>query len=114
LKYSYTLEGLNGDWSAPSEELKADYQNLSHGKYTFKVKAIGAAQKWSKPFEYTFTILPPWWLTKWAYLFYLILLFSGAYMMTLTSRKEYYKKKKSATGKKNWPRPKKLKWLIVS
>ncbi len=50
--------------------LKLDYRNLPHGKYTFKVRAIGGAQKWSEPFEYTFRILPPIWLSWWAYMIY--------------------------------------------
>jgi signal transduction histidine kinase len=66
LLYSYKMEGLNKGWSSPSKETKADYRTLPHGSYTFKVRAIGGAQKWSEPFEYTFTILPPWWHTWWA------------------------------------------------
>jgi signal transduction histidine kinase/DNA-binding response OmpR family regulator len=51
-----------------------DYRNLPHGTFTLKVKAIGAAQVWSEPFEYTFTIRPPWWFTWWAYTLYGILI----------------------------------------
>ncbi|KPL15961.1 MAG: hypothetical protein AMS26_06275 [Bacteroides sp. SM23_62] len=65
LKYSYKMEGLNDAWSLPTSEAKADYRSLPFGTYTFKVQAIGAAQKWSEPFGYTFTINPPWWHT-WA------------------------------------------------
>jgi signal transduction histidine kinase/ligand-binding sensor domain-containing protein len=65
LKYSYKMEGLNDAWSLPTSEAKADYRNLPFGTYTLKVKAIGAAQKWSEPFGYSFTINPPWWHT-WA------------------------------------------------
>jgi signal transduction histidine kinase len=36
------------------------------------VKAFGAAQKWSETFEYTFTINPPWWFTRWAYTLYAV------------------------------------------
>jgi signal transduction histidine kinase/ligand-binding sensor domain-containing protein len=63
LKYSYIIEGINERWSIPTSEAKADYRNLPHGTFTFKVRAIGVAQKWSFPFEYTFTIRPPWWFT---------------------------------------------------
>ncbi len=70
IKYSYKMEGLDDKWSAPTAEAKADYRNLPHGTYTFKVRAIGAAQKWSEPFEYTFRVLPPIWFTWWAYLIY--------------------------------------------
>ena len=66
IKYSFKMEGLNGNWSLPTSEANAEYRNLPSGTYTFKVRAIGEAQIWSEPFEYTFTILPPWWHTWWA------------------------------------------------
>ena len=66
IKYSYKIEGLKNNWNNPTSEAKADYRNLPFGTYTFKVRALGGAQKWSEPFEYTFTINPPWWHTWWA------------------------------------------------
>jgi len=66
IKYSYKMEGLNDPWSIPTSEAKADYRSMPFGTYTFKVRAIGEAQKWSKSFDYTFTINPPWWHTWWA------------------------------------------------
>jgi hypothetical protein len=66
IKYSYKMEGLNDNWSLLAAEAKAVYHYLPYGTYTFKVRAIGAAQIWSEPFEYTFTIHPPWWHTWWA------------------------------------------------
>jgi signal transduction histidine kinase/sugar lactone lactonase YvrE len=72
LRYNYKMEGLDDDWSIPTAEAKADYRSLPYGTYTFKVKAFGAAQKWSETFEYTFTINPPWWFTRWAYTLYAV------------------------------------------
>lgn len=65
LKYQYKLEGLDSDWSNLTSENKADYRNIPYGKYTFKVKAIGSANKWSKTINYSFVIHPPWWHTTW-------------------------------------------------
>lgn len=70
IKYSYMVEGLDKIWSNPAFEAKTDFRNLPHGTFTFKLRAIGAAQKWSKSFEYKFTIRPPWWYSWWAYLIY--------------------------------------------
>ena len=70
LNYSYVMEGLDDQWNAPTAEAYVEYRNMPYGRYTFKVRAIGAAQKWSEPFEYTFRVLPPPWLTWWAYLIY--------------------------------------------
>ena len=72
IRYSFKMEGLNSNWSNPTSEAKADYRNLSFGTYTFNVRTIGGAQKWSEPFEYTFTINPPWWHTWWARMGYAI------------------------------------------
>ena len=74
IQYTYKLKGLGEEWSVPSTEIKADYRGLSYGEYTFQVAAIGASQEWSKPFEYHFEILPPWWHTWWARILYALLL----------------------------------------
>ncbi len=65
IKYSYRLTGLDENWSSPSYESIADYRGLRHGKYELQVKAIGQSQLWTEPIHYSFTILPPWWLTWW-------------------------------------------------
>lgn len=66
IQYSYLIEGVDKTWSQPTQEVKADYRNLPYGKHTFKVCAIGESGEWSDPFEYSFTILPPWYHTWWA------------------------------------------------
>ncbi|MFC2089631.1 two-component regulator propeller domain-containing protein [Bacteroidota bacterium] len=70
IRYSYLMSGTDKSWSNPSSEAKADYRNLSPGKHTLSVRAIGAAQKWSDSIEYTFKIRPPWWFSWWAYIIY--------------------------------------------
>ena len=67
VKYKYKLEGLDENWSALTNRTEAPYGNLPHGKYTFKVKAMNGDGYWSKEFNYSFTIRPPWWRTWWAY-----------------------------------------------
>jgi signal transduction histidine kinase/ligand-binding sensor domain-containing protein/DNA-binding response OmpR family regulator len=88
IKYSYRIDGLGDSWSEPSEETKADYRNLPSGKFTLKVCAIGAAQKWSEPFEYTFTVYPPWWYSWWAYVIYgsIFILFMLQFRRSLLKR----------------------------
>ncbi|MBK6985528.1 MAG: SpoIIE family protein phosphatase [Bacteroidetes bacterium] len=73
IKYQYQLEGLDKEWNTLTADNKADYRNIPFGSYTFKVKAIGSANKWSKIFEYYFVIQPPIWRTWWAYTMYGIL-----------------------------------------
>ncbi|MEZ5045237.1 MAG: two-component regulator propeller domain-containing protein [Saprospiraceae bacterium] len=84
VKYHYIMEGLDDEWSPPGLENKADYRKLPPGSYTFKVKAIGAAQIESTVFAYDFRILPPWWLTWWAYTIY-----GGLILLTLYGIRSY-------------------------
>jgi len=73
LKYQYKIDGLDKQWSQLSSENKADYRNIPYGEYTFTVRAVGAAKKWSDTFEYSFIINPPWWHTWWARVIYAIM-----------------------------------------
>ena len=75
LLYSYKIDGVDDTWSTPSSETKADYRNLPHGSFTFNVSAIGEAQVWSDPMEYTFTVLPPWydsWVARICYVLFIL------------------------------------------
>ncbi|MEM6724349.1 MAG: ATP-binding protein, partial [Bacteroidota bacterium] len=75
-RFSFQLEGVSNNWSLPSTENKYAINNLAPGRYTFRVKAVGQNNKWSAPITYSFTILPPWWLTIWAWIGYLFLFVS--------------------------------------
>ncbi|MCE3228731.1 MAG: rsbU 7 [Bacteroidetes bacterium] len=75
IEYQYMLSGTDEDWSPMTSDNRASFNNLSHGSYVFKVKAIGVASTWSQVFEYPFTIRPPWYRTIWAYAFYVIAFF---------------------------------------
>ncbi|HJW30204.1 MAG TPA: two-component regulator propeller domain-containing protein, partial [Saprospiraceae bacterium] len=83
IQYTYNMEGVDQDWSSISAESKADYRNLPSGTHTFKVCAIGESQQWSEPFEYTFTIRPPWWYSWWAVVMYSLL---GGFVLYRTYR----------------------------
>ncbi len=65
VKFKYRLIGLNQQWTY-TENDKIDFVGLKHGKYTFEVYAINSDNKSSlKPQTFTFTILPPYYLTWW-------------------------------------------------
>jgi signal transduction histidine kinase/ligand-binding sensor domain-containing protein len=65
--YQYILLGYDKKWSSrTSNTYSQNYLNLSPGNYIFKVSALYRGN-WSEPAEFRFTILPPWWMTWWAY-----------------------------------------------
>ena len=94
IKYSYKIEGLNANWSETTTDIKADYRNLPYGSYTFMVKSIGQSQEWSAPFEYSFTILPPWWHTWWARALYGVLAILSIWLLVKMQTKRLKERQK--------------------
>jgi len=78
--YSFFLDGFSSDWSSWKNEHKAVFTNLPAGEFVFKVKAINKFGVESEEATYSFSILPPWYNTYWAYalfgLFGILILFA--------------------------------------
>ncbi len=72
--YQYYLKGSDGSWSAWTPETKKDYTNLSGGAYTFRVRAKNVYGVISREDSFSFKVLPPWYLTWWAYTLYALIL----------------------------------------
>jgi signal transduction histidine kinase/DNA-binding response OmpR family regulator/ligand-binding sensor domain-containing protein/putative methionine-R-sulfoxide reductase with GAF domain len=71
--YQYLLEGADRDWSAWSRRKEANYSSLAPGDYRFRVRARTVDGRMGEEGSYSFTILPPWYRTWWAYAGYLLL-----------------------------------------
>ncbi len=74
LLYSYQLKGNDAQFSSWTNDQKAIYTNLPEGSYTFLVKSKNAAGVESDVTKFSFTILPPWYRTWYAYGTFLLLL----------------------------------------
>jgi ligand-binding sensor domain-containing protein len=72
--YQYILVGSDTAFTNRTNENFAEYRNLSPGKYQFKVRSKGYNGSWSNFDTLSFSILPPWYKTYWAYSLYLILI----------------------------------------
>ena len=81
LEYSYKLNGFDKNWSDWSKKSEKDYTNLSAGKYIFQVKARNNLGNESEIALYAFTLLPPWYKTLWAKIFYVLLFAAGIYFL---------------------------------
>ncbi|TDQ16918.1 two component regulator with propeller domain [Algoriphagus boseongensis] len=85
VEYQYFLEGYDQDWSPVLRKTSATFGNIHEGDYTFWVKARftgpseGDAGEWTEPISFSFTVLPPWYRTWWAYLVYTLLFLSLIY-----------------------------------
>ncbi|MBL7775025.1 MAG: response regulator, partial [Saprospiraceae bacterium] len=76
VQFRHKLEGFETDWvETDSRERWATYTNLSPGSYTFRVLAANADGLWTNAAEglaIKLVILPPWYRSWWAYLFYIV------------------------------------------
>ncbi|MDN3204100.1 sensor histidine kinase [Algoriphagus sediminis] len=72
-KFSYFLEGFDKEWSKVSTNpFSENYRNLPAGKYTFLVSSLSPEGLWIEPAKISFTILPHWTNTWWAWVLYLL------------------------------------------
>ncbi len=73
LRYRYQLLGFDRGWSGWRVESHRDYTSLPPGDFQFRVQAKNGDGELGQAATFTFTILPPWYLTTWAYLLYFLL-----------------------------------------
>ena len=70
--YYYELRGAM-DYSEYSENGFIDFQNLPFGDYSFRIYTAGMDNQLSVPSVFAFTIAPPWYLSPWSQLLYVLL-----------------------------------------
>jgi signal transduction histidine kinase/ligand-binding sensor domain-containing protein len=78
-RYRFRLEGFDERWSGWTAEPHKEYTNLSEGRYRFMVVARNVYGQESPPAVFSFTLLPPWYRTWWAYGIYVMLAAAAAY-----------------------------------
>jgi signal transduction histidine kinase/ligand-binding sensor domain-containing protein/DNA-binding response OmpR family regulator len=79
--FQYKLEPFNEEWlKADLKNTEATFTNLNAGDYRFHVRVSNDGSNWSElnP-PLLITVLPPFWKSKWAMLFYLVALALGLY-----------------------------------
>jgi signal transduction histidine kinase len=66
LRYQYKLDGVDSDWSPPTEQRSLNYARLAPGGYRFLVRAIDQDGNASpQPAVFEFRILAPFWQRWW-------------------------------------------------
>jgi DNA-binding CsgD family transcriptional regulator len=89
IDYSYYLKGFDKGWSPWSKRPDKDYTNLPAGDYTFQVRARNTPGNTSAVSSYSFSILPPWYRTWWAYALYTLLFFGLLYLFYKRQQQKY-------------------------
>lgn len=81
-EYQYMMEGLDKDWIYLKTNRQVYFTNLSAGTYVFKVKAANSSGLWNgKETTLAIKILPPFWASRLAYLFYFLLASGIMYLL---------------------------------
>jgi len=92
VKYQYFLDGYDKQWSPLTLNTSAVFGNMSEGNYTFYLKAQSPEGVWSKTISYSFTVLPPWYRTFWAYFsyffFFIFMLYALIYFNSYRLKKK--------------------------
>jgi len=89
LEYSFRLKGFDDNWSEWSKRTEKEFTNLPTGKYTMEVKVRSNMGKESPVASYSFRILPPWYLSIWAYFLYFILFIICNYSIYYWLKKKF-------------------------
>jgi len=76
-RFQSMLEGFDDDWSAWSHETRRSYTNLPPGDYRFHVRARDVTDVQTDEATFSFSVLPPWYRTWWAYLLYALAIGGG-------------------------------------
>ena len=75
VEYTYQMKGLDNSWYDTDGENEVTFRNIVPGKYTFRVKARLKNGEWDEKhvLEIPIVIAPPFWLTWYALVVYVIL-----------------------------------------
>lgn len=87
-QFGYFLENYDPNWIFPRTNRKvATYTNIPPGKYTFRLKNNSPSGDEAN-LQLTIRVLPPWYLTNWAYALYTLLVLLAIYLYN------YYQKRR--------------------
>ena len=81
ISYRYYLEGWDKGWNYSTALRTANYTNVREGHYVLRVKSTNAEGVWNpKEITVKIIVLPPWYRSWWAYLFYAIIAGASIYL----------------------------------
>ena len=92
--YQYLIEGFEEGWSQWSTASEKEFINLPEGRYTFHVKAKNIYGTISETSSFAFTILPPWYRSRLAYLTYFLLITGILYLAFRWLQRKHHREKK--------------------
>lgn len=68
----YKLEGFSKDWLSTHGQKMITFTNLPAGEYILSLKAVGKRKDYETEYRLGIKVLPPFYKTTWAYVFYVL------------------------------------------
>lgn len=91
--YSYKLDGFDEDWIETSYSPRVTYTNLPSGDYVFRVKVANPDGVWyNDAIAFPIKILPPWWLSIYMIIAYVICLLGGVIYLYYRQNRKHQQK----------------------
>jgi signal transduction histidine kinase/ligand-binding sensor domain-containing protein len=88
-EYRYKMDKLEKEWTYLGSNRKVYFTNISPGTYVFRL-AAAANGHWGQEKQLQIKILPPFWATNWARLFYALIVIGICYLLV----RNYHKRQK--------------------
>jgi signal transduction histidine kinase/ligand-binding sensor domain-containing protein/CheY-like chemotaxis protein len=92
-QYRYMLEGYDENWIEAGAQRAARYTSLPPDNYVFRVAARNGNSAWDEV-SIQLAILPPWWRTTWAYVFYGMLVVAGTFAVDRIQRRRLIRRER--------------------
>ncbi|MGG7664395.1 hybrid sensor histidine kinase/response regulator transcription factor [Dyadobacter sp. BHUBP1] len=112
--YRYRLVGLQNEWQQASHATTASYTNLSPGDYRFEVQASSDGSDWgSPPTTVAVTVKPPFYLTVYAYMLYVLAPIVAVYLMRRRGIRKLHRKFRDEQARRETERKQELDRLKI-
>ena len=85
-RFRSRLSGYDPDWVEMGISGKRTFSRLPAGDYRLELIAAGADGEWSAPTVLHIRVLPPWWMTWWAFAAYAAVLVLSVYALVAFNR----------------------------
>lgn len=100
-RYRYRLTGYNDEWTEVGMQRTVFLANLPPGNYTFQVQAAQRSGSFSNTTaEIDIAVLPPWWRTVPAYLFFMLLFAAGVFTVDRVQRRRVIRREREMAREK--------------
>lgn len=89
-KYAYKLVNHDKDWNTIGKQRFVNFNNLKHGKYKLLIKSANSQNMWNETTaELTIIILPPFYLSWYAIIFYVLLALAILFFIRWNTRRHF-------------------------